>query len=83
MGVAVVRVRVVWVPMSQPDVFVQMGMRLTGRVVRRMIVPVVLIVPVPVLMLHLGMEMLMRVALGQMQPEASAHQRAREQQFGR
>lgn len=78
-GVTMMHIGVVWMPMHQPDVLVLVGMRLTGRIVRRMIVLVVFVVPVPVFMLHVIMKVVVCVDLGQMQPKPRGHQRARHQ----
>lgn len=70
MPVPMMQVRVVRVPMHQADVPVPMSVRLTERVSRTMIVPVMLVVTMPVLMLHRLVKVFVLVSLGQVQPEA-------------
>ena len=61
-------------PVCQPLVPMDMGMRFARRITRRVFVLMVLIVRVRVRVLHRLVGMLMLVMLGQMQPHADAHQ---------
>lgn len=70
---AVMRVRIMRVRMSHRRVHVPMGMRLARRVARSVRMPVMIIVNMGVLMLQGVVLMLMRVCLGEMQPNAKRH----------
>ena len=82
MRVPVVQVRVMRVPVHQPRVPVPVRMRFARRRIFAMLVLVVFVVAVTVLVLQLLMHMLVLMPLRQVQPEAKAHERARDQQPG-
>ena len=74
MGVAMMQVRVVWVPVQYAGVLVPVGVRLTWRVGRAMPMLMMLVMPVPMLVRHRLVKVFMLVPFGQMQPQAKAHQ---------
>ena len=82
MRMAVVQVRIVRMRMDQPLVPVPVGVRFdNGFAV--MAVLVVLVMNVAVLMLQRLVFMRVLVALGEVKPQAHAHQGARDEQTGR
>ena len=80
MAVAVVQVGVVRVAMDQGCVAVRMRMGLAGWVAGAVRVPVVRVVLMGVVVLQGRMRMVVLVPLGQMQPEAEAHEAAGHEQ---
>jgi hypothetical protein len=62
------------VGVPQPDVHVAMTVRFAGRVGRRVRVPMVFIVHMPMGVLHRLMLMFVLVPFGQMQPNANTHE---------
>jgi hypothetical protein len=68
-----VQVRIMGVPMYQPLVPVDVAVRLARRHTGAVAVLVVFIVHVPVLMLNRLMDVLVIVALAEMQPESHPH----------
>jgi len=66
MFMSMMQVRVVRVPVDEANMLVPVRMRLTGRIVRAMIVLMMPVVAMPMLMLHGFMEVFMLVSLGQM-----------------
>ena len=81
MSVPMMEVRVVWMPVDQADVPMPMSVRLAGRVAGAVRVLMMLVVPMPVFMVHRLVNVLVLVPLGQMQPEAEAHQTASNEQL--
>lgn len=71
MPISMVQVRVVWMPVPQCRVPVSVGVRLGHWPI--VLVPVVLVEDVPVLMLQLGVDVLVLVSLGKVQPKPDAH----------
>ena len=63
-GMAVMSVRIVRMGMPQRRVGMPMTVRLAGRVVRSMLVPMVGVVPMPVRMLHGVVSVLVGMPLG-------------------
>jgi hypothetical protein len=70
---AVVNVRIVRVRVNEPDMFVPVGVRLPGRILRTVHVLVVLIMDVPVLVCHGQVDVFMLVPLRQMEVETDGH----------
>ena len=81
--VPVMQVRVMRMPMHERCMAMPMRMGLSRRYVGPMLMSMVLIVPVPVLVLHGIMNVLVIVLLRQVQPEPEAHQTARNKQLRR
>ena len=77
---AVMHVRNVRMRMSQRLVFVNMRVRFAGRVKSTMAMSVVLVVNMRVLVLHRQVTVDVLVVLGQMQPDAEAHEQGGEQE---
>ena len=77
----VMHVRHMRVSMTHTGVAVAMRMRFTRRVIRIMRMLVMVVMRVRVRMLHQFMFMLVLVILGQVQPDAEAHQEARSDQL--
>ncbi len=77
---AVVQIRIMGMGMGHLLVAVGMGMRLGCRPV--MAVLVVLVMDMAVLVLDRLVDMLVIVPLGEMRPQAEAHQRASDEQAG-
>ena len=78
MTMPVMQIRVVRVGVYHALMSMRMRMRLCHRPIMRMLV--VFVVDVAVLMLQRFVDVFVRVALGKMNPEAGAHQDAREHQ---
>ena len=74
MSMPMMEVRIVGMPVHQANVPVPMSVWLIGRIGRTMLVLMMLVVTMPVFMLHRLVNVLVLVPLGQMQPEAEAHQ---------
>jgi hypothetical protein len=74
----VMQVRIVRVPVYETGMPVPMRMWLAGRIAFSMLVLMVFVVVMPMLVLHQLMDMFVLVPLGQVQPEAGAHQGARD-----
>ena len=68
MSVPMMEVRVVRMPVDQADVPMPMSVRLAWRVTVAVRVMMMLVVPMPVLMVHRLVNVLVLVPLGQMQP---------------
>jgi hypothetical protein len=83
MSVPVMEVRVVRMPVDQAVVPMPMTVRFAGRVAGAVRVLMMLVVPMPVFMVHRLVNVLVLVPLGQMQPEAEAHQTASNEQLQR
>ena len=74
--VPVMQVRVMRMPVHERRMTVPMHMRLSGRHVGPVVMSMVLVVPMPVLVFHRVMNVLVIVLLDQVQPEPEAHQTA-------
>ena len=72
MGIGIVRV-----PVLLGGVRMPVRVRLTGRIIGAMAVPVMLIVPVAVGVAERRVRVLVLMLLGQMEPHANAHEDAR------
>lgn len=83
MRVAVVQVGIVRVAVDEPRVPVPVRVRLARRIVGAVRVPVVLVMHVRVLVLHRLVHMLVLVPLGEMEPDAEAHEPAGGEQLQR
>jgi hypothetical protein len=70
----VMHVRQMWMRVPQPLVPMDMRMRFARRIIGRMFMLMMFIVHMRVCMLHRLVQMLMFVALRQVQPHAEAHQ---------
>jgi hypothetical protein len=79
-SVTMVDVGIVWVDVQSRLVDVAMGVGLVGNVVRRVDVPVMLVVSMPVGVIERGVSVLVLVTLGQVEPGAGGHERARRDQ---
>lgn len=77
--VAMVEVGVVRMPVHQPDMAMEMGMRLARIDAGSMVVPMVRVVAVTMLVLHLLVKVVVLVALHEVQPQAGSHKCARSQ----
>ena len=77
MPVSMVDVGVMGTSMNEPLVPVGMRMWLSGRIVRRMLVPVVLVVNVEMIVCHRFMNMRVLMALGYVEPNTGKHENAR------
>ena len=78
MRMLVMQVGIMRVLVHHRRVAVRMGVRFARRIGRRVRVPVVLVVRVPVLVLHRFVDVLVIVALGDMEPDADNHQHCRQ-----
>lgn len=76
MRVAVVNIRKVRVLVAQGRVLMKMAVRCTAAQYRRVIVLMVFIMDMLMHVFHRFMNMLVRVAFGQVQPDTATHQRA-------
>lgn len=74
------QIGVMRMPVHQRGVPVPMAVRLARGVGRRMPMPVVFVVGVPVLMLDRCVRMLVLMTLAQVQPQTDCHQAARRDQ---
>ena len=81
MLVVVVHVRHMRMLVPEPAVAVPVGMRLAGRIVGCVAVPMMLVVDMRMCMLHGLMHVLMIVRFGDVQPHTGAHQQARRSQL--
>jgi hypothetical protein len=81
--VSMVKVGIVRMTMHKRRMPMPMGMRLAGWIAQDVFVLVVRVVPMPVLVLHRFVRMLMLVLLGQMHPEAESHQAAGDDKLHR
>ena len=73
-----VHIRRMRMRVTQSPVLVDMGMRLAGRVHGAVLVLVMVVVDMRMGMGQRRMDVLMLVTLGQVQPDAGRHQRARD-----
>jgi len=80
MPVRMMHVRHMRMPVTQANMFVRMGMRLTGWVVRRVPMPMVLIMRMRMRMLQRFVLVIVLMHFGQMQSDAESHEAARHQQ---
>ena len=83
MLVPVVGVRVVGVRVGHRLVPVRVAVRLAGRVAGGVFVPVVFVVDVAVVMLHRLVPVFVFVPLGEVKPDAHAHERRRHAESDR
>ena len=75
MLVPVVEVGIMRMAVHQPRMNMRMGVRLAGGIHRPVVMAVMQVVDVPVLMRERRMLVPVLVALGEMEPQAQAHQR--------
>jgi hypothetical protein len=83
MSVPMVKVGIVRMTVHERRVSMPMCVRLAGWIALGMFVLMVRVVPMPVLMLHRFVRMLVLVLLGQMHPEAESHQAAGDDKLHR
>ena len=81
MLVAMVQVRVVRMRVHQSTVTVPVRVGLAGRVCRRVLMPMMRVMHVPVLVLERLVDVLVLMTLGEMQPHANGHEDARGSQL--
>src|SRR5262249_49922406 len=74
MPVSMMRIRVVRMPMPEPDMSVPMRVRLADGIIGRMAVPMMLVMNVAVHVIDRRMFVLVLMPLGQMQPHADSHE---------
>jgi hypothetical protein len=79
MPVCVVHIRKVRMFVNKRGVLVNVGVRLSGRIMWGVLMPVVLVMHVGMGMLHRLVDMFVVVLLGRMQPDTEPHQRASRQ----
>jgi hypothetical protein len=79
MSVAVMQIGIVRMTVYQGRVTMPVRMRLSGRIIRTMLVPVMLVVHMSVLVLHSFVRVFVGMTLCQMQIDANGHQQTRNQ----